>query len=183
MGKATAKVKAAASRVGAAFSGKFAILNTLEGEHTEVKSLMKDVVEAKSAADKRELYRTIRQQLLVHGQGEEQGLYLDCQAHDSTRAMANQGLQDHAQINQLLADIDLLEVGSPEWSRRFAELESVVDRHVAFEENELFVVAKDTLGSDALRDLDGRYKALRKRIEERGEQLDPPIARPTDKTG
>jgi hemerythrin superfamily protein len=177
MGKTTAKVKGAASKVGAAISGKVGVLNTLEGEHAEVSTLMNDVINAKDAGKKRELYQEIRQQLLLHSQGEEQGLYLECQAHDSTRSLADKAIRDHVEIKQLLAQIDGLALGTPEWSRRFDELESVVSRHVDFEENQLFPAAKDTLGSDALRDLDHRYKSLHKRVEERGERLEPGIAK------
>jgi hemerythrin superfamily protein len=171
MGKATAKVKAAASKVGAALTGKVGILSTLEGEHTEVSSLMSDVRDAKETDKQRDLYQAIRQDLLIHAQGEEQGLYSECRAHESTRALADKAIQDHTQIKQILAAIDELTLGSPDWARKFDELESTVQRHVEFEENQLFPAAKEALGSDALRDLDGRYKAHRKRVE--GQQLDP----------
>lgn len=178
MGKASAKVKGAASKVGAALSGKIGVLSTLEGEHTQVASLMSDVLQAKTNPSKqRELYAVIRQDLLIHSQGEEQGLYTECRVHESTRTLADKAIEDHMQVKQMLATLDSLTVGSPEWMRKFEELKTSVDRHVDFEEHQLFPIAKDTLGADALRDLDGRYKAHRKRIEERGEQLDPRVSR------
>ena len=73
--------------------------------------------------------------------------------------------------------LDSLTVGSPEWMRRFEELKASVDMHVDFEENQFFPAVKDVLGADTLRDLDGRFKAQRKRVEERGEQLDPRVTR------
>lgn len=174
MGKASAKVKGAASKVGAALAGKIGVLSTLEGEHTQVASLMDDVRKASNNAGKqRELYQQIRQDLLIHSQGEEQGLYTECRVHESTRSLADKAIEDHMQVKQMLAALDSLTVGSPEWMRKFEELEAAVERHVDFEEHQLFPVAKDTLGADTLRELDGRYKAHRKRIEERGEQLSP----------
>lgn len=178
MGKATAKVKGAASKVGAALSGKVGVLSTLEGEHTQVSSLMDDVMGINNNPSKqRELYAQIRQDLLIHAQGEEQGLYTECRAHEATRSMAERAVQDHMQIRQVLAALDSLTIGSPEWMRRFEELKNTVDMHVDFEENQFFAAVKDVLGSDTLRDLDGRFKAHRKRIEERGEQLDPRVTR------
>ena len=177
MGKATAKVKGAASKVGAALSGKVGVLNTLEGEHAQVASLMEDVMEINNPSKQRELYAQIRQDLLIHAQGEEQGLYTEARAHESTRSMAERAVQDHMQVKQLLATLDSLTVGSPEWMRKFEELKAAVDMHVDFEENQFFSAVKDVLGADALRDLDGRFKAHRKRIEERGEQLDPRVTR------
>jgi hemerythrin superfamily protein len=177
MGKASAKVKGAASKVGAALSGKIGVLSTLEGEHAQVASLMNDVIETTNPSKQRELYHEIRQELLMHSQGEEQGLYTEARAHESTRNFADQAVRDHMQVKQLIASLDSLTVGSPEWMRNFEELKAAVDRHVEFEENQFFPAVKDVLGADALRDLDGRYKALRKRIEERGIELDPGVSR------
>jgi hypothetical protein len=178
MGKASAKVKGAASKVGAALSGKIGVLSTLEGEHTEVASLMDDVLQARTNPSKqRELYAEIRQDLLIHAQGEEQGFYTECRVHESTRNLADKAIEDHMQMKRLISAVDELTVGSPEWMRKFEELKVAVERHVDFEENQLFPIAKDALGADALRDLDSRYKAHRKRIEERGEQLDPMVSR------
>ncbi len=176
MGKATAKVKATASKVGAALTGKVGVLSTLEGEHTKVSSLIDDVIDAKHPEKRRELYQDIRQNLMIHMQGEEQGLYTECRAHDSTRGLADRAIQDHMQIKQILATLDGMTMGSPEWSSRVDELERSVDRHVDFEENQMFPAVKDALGADALRDLDGRYKAHRKRIEQRHEELDPRLS-------
>jgi hypothetical protein len=177
MGKASAKVKGAASKVGAALSGKIGVLSTLEGEHAQVASLMDDVIESNNPSKQRELFQQIRQDLLMHAQGEEQGLYTEARAHDSTRTFADRAVQDHMQMKHLIASLDALTVGSPEWMRKFEELKASVDRHVDFEENQFFAAVKDVFGADALRDLDGRYKALRKRIEERGVQLEPGVSR------
>jgi 3-hydroxymyristoyl/3-hydroxydecanoyl-(acyl carrier protein) dehydratase len=154
------------------------VLSTLEGEHAQVASLMDDVMGINNNPSKqRELYAQIRQDLLIHAQGEEQGLYTEARAHESTRSMAERAVQDHMQVRQLLVTLDSLTVGSPEWMRRFEELKASVDMHVDFEENQFFPAVKDVLGADALRDLDGRFKAQRTRIEERGEQLDPRVTR------
>jgi hemerythrin superfamily protein len=138
---------------------------------------MNDVMELNNPSKQRELYAQIRQDLLIHAQGEEQGLYMECRAHEATRSMADRAVQDHMQVKQLLVTLDSLTVGSPEWMRRFEELKTAVDTHVDFEEHQFFPAVKDILGADALRDLDGRFKAHRKRIEERGEQLDPRVSR------
>ncbi len=177
MGKATAKFKGTASKVSAALSGKVGVLSTLEGEHTELNSLMDDVLAAKDMGKRRQLYHEIHQTLMVHTQGEEQGLYTQCRSYDATRSLADKAIQDHMQLKQLLAALDGLTLGSPEWSRKFDEFKSSFERHAEFEEHQLYPAAKDTLGNDALRDLDGRYKAHRKRVEERGEELDPRISR------
>jgi len=173
MAKASAKIKGTASQIGAALSGKVGVLNTLEGEHSEVASLMKSVIGSKSAEQQRELYEEIRQELLIHTQGEEQGLYAQCRAHESTRNLADKAIQDHMEIKRLLSTLDETDVGTAQWDEKFHALKSAVETHVEFEEQRLFPTVNDTFSSDALRDLDGIYKSLRKRIEQGGEQLDP----------
>ena len=173
MGKATAKIKATANKVGAALTGKVGVLSTLEGEHAEVSSLMKDVLNSDDLQKQRKLYAQIRQDLLIHTQGEEQGLYAQCRAHESTRNLADKAIQDHMEVKQLLSTLDGMDVGSAQWVQKFQALKTAVETHVEFEEQRLFPTAKDAFSTDALRDLNDRYKAHRKRIEERGEQLEP----------
>jgi hemerythrin superfamily protein len=173
MGKALAKIKGAATKVGAAFTGKPGILGTLAAEHSEVSSLMKDVRESKSADKQRKLYGEIRESLVIHTQGEEQGIYAECRAHETTRNLVEKATRDHLEVKQILSDLDDLTVGSAQWMQKFDALARAFEGHVEFEEQRVFPKAKDILGSDALRDLDGRYKAHRKRIEEGGEPLEP----------
>ena len=174
MTKGTAKIKKAASKVGAVLTGKFGVLSTLEGEHSEVSTLMDDVSESQSTQKQRKLYDQIRQDLLVHSQGEEQGLYAEAKAHGSTRDMAEKSIRDHAQIKQILSTLDQQAIGTPQWQQSFESLKRVVEAHTEFEEEQLFPKLKSTLSADRLRDLDQRYRAFRKRIEETGERLEPP---------
>lgn len=179
MDKTTSKIKGAVSKIGAALSGKAGILNTLEGEHAEVESLMTDLVESRSVEKQRQLYVDIRQKLLVHTQGEEQGIYAHCRAHEATRALVEKATQDHSEAKQLLASLDTLEFGGPQWLQKFGALRSSVMAHVQFEEQRLFPTAKDVLDHEILRDLDDRYERLRKQIEERGETLEIDLDEPT----
>jgi hemerythrin superfamily protein len=172
MDKTTAKIKGAVSKIGAVFRGEVGILGTLEGEHTEVRSLMDDVVNSKSLEKQRELYTLIRQELLLHANGEEQGIYVQARTHATTRTMADKAIQDHTEVRQLLAALDELEFGSAQWLQKFGMLRASVEAHVEYEERSLFPAMNDILGADTLRELDDRYKEYRKRIEERGERLD-----------
>jgi hemerythrin superfamily protein len=172
MDKTSAKIKGAVSKIGAVFRGEVGILGTLEGEHTEVRSLMADLVDSKTLEKQRDLYATIRQELLMHSQGEEQGIYAQARAHESTRSLVDRAVQDHAEMKQLIGALDKLDFGSAQWLQKFGTLRSTVERHVEYEEQRLFTAVNDALSKDALRDLDDRYKAYRKRIEDRGERLE-----------
>lgn len=172
MDKTTAKIKGAVSKIGAVFRGEFGILGTLEGEHAEVRSLMNDLIDSKSLEKQRELYMAIRQDLLVHTQGEEQGIYAQARAHEATRSLVDKAVQDHTEAKQLLATLDQLEFGSAQWLQKFGLLRSSIETHVEFEEQRLFPAVNDVMAAETLRDLDERYKAYRKRVEERGEKLE-----------
>lgn len=172
MDKTTSKIKGAVSKIGAALSGKAGILNTLEGEHSEVESLMNDVMETQSVEKQRELYVDIRQKLLVHTEGEEQGIYAHCRAHEATRALVEKATQDHKEAKQLMAALDRLEFGGTQWMQKFGALRSSVMAHVQFEEQRLFPTAKDVIDNETLRDLDDRYDRYRQQIKDRGETLE-----------
>jgi hemerythrin superfamily protein len=172
MEKTSAKIKGAVSKIGAVFRGEVGILGTLEGEHAEVRSLMDDLLDAKSLEKQRELYNLIRQELLVHANSEEQGIYAQGRAHATTRTMVDKAIADHTEVRQLLAALDELEFGAAAWLQKFGLLRSSVNAHVEYEERTFFPAINDLLAADTLRDLDDRHKDYRRRVEERGERLD-----------
>jgi hemerythrin superfamily protein len=172
MDKTTAKIKGAVSKIGAVFRGEFGILGTLEGEHAEVSSLMGDLVDSDSLEKQRELYMAIRQDLLIHSQGEEQGIYAQARSHEATRTLVDRAVQDHMEMKQMLAALDQLDFGSAQWLQKFGLLRSAVETHVEFEEQQFFPAVNNVMSVETLRELDDRYQSYRKRIEERGERLD-----------
>lgn len=176
MTKGTAKIKKTASKVGAVLTGKVGVLSTLEGEHSEVSTLMDDVTDTENNDKKRDYYRKIRQDLLIHTQGEEQGVYAELKNHESMRTMTERAIREHAEIKQLISTLDRLAIGTPQWTQNFDSLKRAVQSHVDFEEEQLFAKAKDVLSADMLRKLDDSYRAYRKRTESSGELLSPPKA-------
>lgn len=154
----TEKIKAAAHQVAAILSGKAGILNTLEREHAEVSALMHKVLSAKDpVAVAEDLYTTIRQQLLVHAHAEQDVLYRACEKRAYISSMMPTSRDEHAQLEQLLGQLDSLPVDAPAWMDQFRRLEQTVRHHVEQEENILFERCQDVFENHELRDLDREY--------------------------
>ena len=182
-GTGTSKMKGVAKKMGAALSGDAGILKTLEGEHAEVSSLMKKVIDAgeHGIETRLELFPEIRKKLLVHAKGEELEFYPVCREHPDTRELATESIDDHKEVERLIVQLDNLPIDAPAWLETLETLRDEVEEHVELEENELFPQAKQALGKDRLRELDGAYKRRKETLEQRVADIEPqraPEARP-----
>lgn len=169
------KIKSAAKKVSAAMRGDAGILNTLEGEHAEVSTLMEEVLSSDTPAKAAEKhYPTIRKKLLLHTRAEQRVLYAACEDHEDTAEMIPDSKAEHQEIEDILQELDTMSLDAPAWIERFEVLQRTVAQHVADEENDLFPLCKDAFESSRLRDLDDAYTEAKREIEPQiGEPLRP----------
>lgn len=160
------KIKATATKIGATLKGDVGILKTLEGEHTEVSTLMDDILSSDSPESEAEKhYPTLRKKLLMHARAEQRVLYSACERFDDTAEMIPDSRAEHQEIEQLLGELDSMPVDAPAWMERFSILQKTVAEHVEDEETVLFPRCKDDFESDQLRELDDDYKHAKDEIE------------------
>jgi len=167
------KLAGKARQAKAALSGDAGVLNTLEGEHAEVAMLMKAVLEEghddhdpEAIECRRELFHTIRVQLLSHAKAEEQELYGVLELRPVTRDRATHNSIEHREIEHLIRRLDHMSESDLGWMPTFASLQMKVEAHVADEEGKLFEECKLVLTKSELREIDDRYKSARKRYQE-----------------
>jgi hypothetical protein len=175
MTKATAKLRWAASKLGALFNGKHGVLATLEAEHTEVRSLIADLRRVDDPAKVRAGFMRIRQDLLIHMHGEEQGVYAELGRDPAGVRVVGEAVGDHVELERLLESLDRISVTQPQWREQLIALEAALAAHVAFEHGELYELAKQLLDDATLRRLDDEYHAYREGAELHGELIRPRI--------
>lgn len=155
-------IKKVGKQVGAALGGDAGILNTLEGEHTEVSTLMNAVISSDSpvaAAEKH--YPTIRKKLLLHTQAEQQVLYTACERYPETAEMIPDSRAEHQEIEEIIGELDSMAVDAPAWMERFEALQQTVTEHIEDEEAVLFERCKKHFQKDELRELDDQFESTK----------------------
>lgn len=150
--QAAGKVK----KAGAALAGKTGILRQLEEEHAETSALMMQV-KLGGVDTRRQLYPTIRRELLAHARAEQKEFYTVMQQYGETQGQINQNFQEHSQVEEYLRRLDTMAIASDQWLETFKDMMELIQRHVDEEENQLFIKAKELLTEDKLEALNERY--------------------------
>lgn len=153
-----AKVKAVKARL----SGLVGVFKTLAEQHGEVTALLES---ARLSDDKfTRLWPTIRRELLSHEQAELREVFPVVRAHEATRQLADHHDAEAAEIEQLIASIDQLMLGSPERRELFQRLIDTVVDHAREEESDIFPKAQDAIGKTEAQALDARFLTAKLQI-------------------
>jgi hemerythrin superfamily protein len=154
------KLKAVKARL----SGLVGVFKTLAEQHGEVTALLES---AKTSDEKfSQLWPMIRRELKSHEAAELRELYPLLRAREATRALADHHDAEATQLDQLIASIDELAIGSPMRRDAFQLLIDTVTHHAREEETDIFPKAQDAIGKDQARMLEQRLLATKRLIAE-----------------
>lgn len=140
----------------------------LAEDHDIVRELFKTLGELgpNDAADRKALLGELHAELTAHSQLEEEFFYPAVRKLDDENAkdLVEDALEQHDEIKILLEELLQLDPLDTDFPPRLAELEDSVAAHVEEEEDELFPIARERLGT-------ARLDALGKELEQRKESL------------
>jgi hemerythrin superfamily protein len=145
-----AKVAGVARKVASTAIGYGGIFSTLQKDHAEVSSLMTRLAATRASDDeqsahRRDLFETIRSELLAHASAEETTFYARLKSEPDIFTIIGESIEDHQRVDDLLEELYRLGTDSLIFDSRFDELFATVEHHVAEEENRLFPRAKEAL--------------------------------------
>lgn len=129
----------------------------LATDHRTVEQLFHQLeLASKTSAveNQRDLAQRIVRELSVHAAGEEQVLYPAIRrALDDGERRADEGIAEHAELKQLLADLDGVQPHDERFFAGFRRVMDVVRAHVADEEQALFPRLRESVGQAELYEL------------------------------
>ena len=148
--------------VKARLSGLVGVFKTLTEQHGEVTALLE---RAKSSDERfRELWPEIRRELRSHEEAEVLEVYPLLYQHDSTIALADHHDAEAGRMEQLIAQIDELAIGSDERRHLYQHLIDTVRHHASEEERTLFPRAQKAIGRERAHQLDAVFLSAKRRI-------------------
>jgi len=160
--KAAGTIKA----VSAGFKGLRGVFLHLAEEHGEVAALMKRVSKSDDPKVRREHFPHIRAELLSHEKGELAEVYGLLANYEQLRAVVLEHNADAHTLEKAIADVDVLDFASPEWSPTFDRLLQLVQSHVEQEENDFFPKAQQVIDEDESKQILERYEAAKKSVKQ-----------------
>lgn len=137
------------------------IIDLLLEDHAEIRRLFA-AMEDTPTGQREELMERIVAQLAGHEAAEEALVHSTLrQEIPGGEAIAASVLEEESQAEQLLADMEHMDVGSPEFRSAFTRLEQDVLNHAAHEEREEFPRLRDHLDVQRRQDLGSAYDKLK----------------------
>lgn len=155
---ATRTTKPATTAKTAAPKGPEAIA-LLRADHKRVSALFEQYEKTRSVAKKKELVRTLCEELTVHAQIEEEIFYPAVKRALRDKELVPEATVEHATLKNLIAQVEGAEPDGEMFDAKITVMSEYVKHHVKEEQNEMFPKAKKTsLDMRAL----GNQMALRK---------------------
>jgi hypothetical protein len=132
-----------------AIEGLSGVFTTLMKEHGRVTALLLRVKGSTDMQVRRELWPTIRAELLAHEKAELSVVYPAYRAHPETAHIAREHDVEAGQLENLIYTLDSMDVAHPSWGSTFDELVKTVQHHVLEEEREHFRNGNRVFGAQA----------------------------------
>ncbi|HEX4452320.1 MAG TPA: hemerythrin domain-containing protein [Kofleriaceae bacterium] len=158
-----AKTKGFEKSMEAHRDGLIGVFRTLAKQHGEASALIDRI---KNDAGKREsLWPKLRVALMAHEHGELDAVYPALERYHALKPLAQQHGEEAKQLEATIQRLDSMTIDSDEWGSVFGTLADMITSHVAEEENEIFPVSLNAIGTDRANDLDTAFKAAHKKAE------------------
>jgi hemerythrin-like domain-containing protein len=131
-------------------------------DHKEAASLM-DQLETADKGDRsaNQMFLQLKQALTLHTQIEEQIFYPALKNHEETSDMVPEALEEHQEVDDILADMSGLNPGNDEFMDKLTELRDSIEHHVEEEENEMFPKAEQVLGQNRLQEMGRQMQQMK----------------------
>ncbi len=158
-----AKTKGLEKAMEAHRDGLVGVFRTLAKQHGEASALIDRI---KNDAGKREaLWPKLRVALMAHEHGELDAVYPALERYHALKPFAQRHGEEAKQLEATIQRLDSMSIETDEWGGVFVTLADMVTSHVAEEENEIFPVSLNAIGSERAKDLDDAFKAAHKKAE------------------
>ena len=116
-------------------------ITLLRRDHQRMSSLFKQIqcgFEQPDTPERHRLFQQVKRELDIHAAVEDLHIYRVFQQEEATRDEAHDAIEAHSKIKTLLDELDTAPVYDHQWVPKFQELQTLVESHVASEENEIF---------------------------------------------
>jgi hemerythrin-like domain-containing protein len=144
------------------------LLDTLKKEHDEVKSLLADLQDAESSAQRKSLVQKIKVALVPHTKAEEKVLYdaVIAVRDKEVQIDGQEGYIEHELASKTLQKLSaIVNATSPEHKAAAKVLKELVEHHIKEEEGNVWDDAKDNFSDDQRKQMNIAYLAAKARVK------------------
>lgn len=116
--------------------------------------------------ERREAWRKFYREVKSHAAAEEETFYSKLMSKTWGQDAARHSVQEHAEMDDLMEEVNGTEMDSPAWMQKFKQLRHDYEHHMDEEEDDVFGRAKEVIPEDEIEGYGRRFEA--RKDEERG---------------
>jgi len=135
-------------------------IRLLTDDHRELKRLLAEVSATTERAVKtrERLFKDLKDNLTIHEVIEEEIFYPELKAHPRARDIVLEGYEEHHVVDTIMAELSALPMDDEAWGAKCAVMQENVEHHMAEEEEDMFVKARQVFDPDELDQLGTRMQ-------------------------
>ena len=148
-------------------------IGLLKADHEKVRALLGKLEEttSRAAGKRKELLRTIEQELTIHTKIEEDIFYpafREAAEKQDDRKLYYEALEEHHVVDTVLPEIKKTNPASDEFAAKAKVLKDLVEHHAGEEESEMFPRARKLMERDELIELGARLMEEKESLAQGG---------------
>lgn len=139
------------------------LFQLLKSDHDMQRLLCEKLL--RTSADSRERYTTFLQlldEMQSHATVEERYFYIPLTEHQHAGHRARNSLAEHQELDALLDQLCEMDCASTSWTTQFRYLADRLQQHLNEEEEEMFSLAEQSLGEEAISQLSLSFNEKRR---------------------
>jgi len=142
------------------------VTEVLRQAHQRFRALFAEHLGSAGPDRRREIFRTLKEDLQIHARVEEEFFYpaVVRVRSQEARAVVRDGLKEHQILEGLLAEIDQMDAGDHRYGERFRALQENVECHLREEEDHIFAQAVSHLSEARLEKIGSEMEARKKEL-------------------
>lgn len=151
------------------------IYENLKSDHDKHRDLLAKLAETEGDSDeRRELWKTFYYDVSAHAAAEEVSFYSPLMAQSDAQAEERHSVAEHKELDDMLQELNDMDMSSPGWLTRFKTMKDRYEHHIEEEEEDIFPVAKDVIGTDKSGEIAAEFAERKKEertlVEEKAEE-------------
>jgi len=141
------------------------LLDQIKSDHELQRELMQKISATDNASEQRRaLFSQFVREYTAHAAAEEHAFYAELMKNPDSTDQSRHSVKEHAEAMELLDKLQSMDMESSEWLTTFKALEHENEHHMEKEEEDVFPLARKTLGAERLNSLSATFEE-RKQLE------------------
>lgn len=125
------------------------IYEKLKSDHDRHRDLLAKLAETEGdSEDRRQLWKSFYYDVGAHAAAEEETFYSELIADSDGQSEGRHSVAEHHELDEIIQELNDMDMSSPGWLTRFKTLKDRYEHHIEEEEEDIFPVAKEVLGTD-----------------------------------